>query len=202
MLGIKYLLGLDLGQQNDYSVLSVLEVVLRASYKSTYILRYLHRYPLKTDYTVILDDVRRSMESKRIKGKSLLLVDYSGVGRPVLDLFRSEGLSPLGITIVGGKNSRWVSPTDANVCKSDLVSSLQVVFQSKRIKVPSNVKHLELLKQEFLGFRARIKKTGNTTFEAKGSSLHDDIVMSIGLVLWYAEFACRKGRGIKVIGGN
>lgn len=203
MIGLKYCIGLDLGQQNDYTVLSIMEVSISKSFVCSYVLRYVKRYPLKTNYDLMVNDIVSTITGRGIQGESVFVLDYSGVGRPVFDLFTHTGLSPIGVTIVGGQTSRWTAAASANVAKREIVSCLQVVFQNKRFKIPSDLPLLSEVKKEFLNFKAMAKRrTSGVKFEARGAGIHDDIVMSIGVALWYVEGKTRAGSRLKIIGGR
>lgn len=193
-----YLIGLDLGQQNDYTVLTVLGVDKK---KNIYTLPYAKRYPLRTDYTVIVDSVNHFMNRSELFNASTLIVDYTGVGHPVVDLFRKSRIDPVAINITGGSKSNWVNRQNVNVPKKEIVSCLQVVFQCNRLKIASELKLLPEIKKELMMFTARTSSRGQSTYEA-ASGAHDDIVMSLGLAIWYGEYKTRPGNNVRLVGGN
>src|SRR5271157_4666649 len=137
-------IGLDLGQAQDFTALSVVEAyptvkrywsnnreVEVPGLPLTYHVRHLQRYALGTSYPVVVEDVSQKV---RQLGETVLAIDQTGVGRPVFDLFESGGLRPLGITITGsdtvhGEDRQWRVP------KRDLVGILQVAVQAERLKV-------------------------------------------------------------------
>jgi hypothetical protein len=200
MYGVDYLVGLDIGKQQDYTVLSILELKLYDIIPK-YTLKHIVRYPLRTDYIYIVDNVCKQLDDERLNGKCSLVLDHSGVGSPVYELFRNNltNTTPIGVTITGGNNTHWRDNSNAIVSKTDIVSSLQVVMQNGRLIIPSNIPLLKEIEKEFLNFKAKIGKTA-TTFEASGG-VHDDIVMSISIALWYGEYVNRKGRGTRMVGG-
>ena len=91
-----YILGLDLGQTTDYSALAVLERPVESPSKEViYALRHLQRFPLGTPYTTIVPGVARIAAKPPLRG-SPLVVDQTGVGRPVVDMLRrTPGLAAL-----------------------------------------------------------------------------------------------------------
>lgn len=203
MFGTKYLVGLDLGQQHDYTVLTVLELSLGKDMVPKYCLRDIKRYPIKTDYMHIVSDVTEILENDKLSKKTSFIIDYSGVGAPIYDVFRASAInaSPIGVSITGGNNTHWRDNTTAIVAKKDIVSTIQVVIQNKRLIIPMNLSLMRELEKEFLNFKAKLTKTATVKFEAKGSSFHDDIVMSLGIALWYGETVNKRGRRLKMIGG-
>lgn len=65
-------------------------------------LKHLHRFPLGTPYPEIVKHVAELLNQPPLKGRSTLLVDATGVGRPVVDMLEQAKLEPLAITITGG----------------------------------------------------------------------------------------------------
>jgi hypothetical protein len=68
----------------------------RAPKKYKYLLRHLDRYPLGTSYPQIVENVTLMYEQPPLHG-SVLAVDMTGVGRPVVDMFldaASKGIVP------------------------------------------------------------------------------------------------------------
>ena len=98
-----YLIGLDLGQTTDPSALAILErtvrtEVVREANKPVrknrvrhYGCRGLKRWCLGTAYTTIVRDVKALLGKLSLSG-AVLLVDGTGVGRPVVDMFRQAKL--------------------------------------------------------------------------------------------------------------
>jgi len=53
-------------------------------------------------YPVIVGKVAEIMRSPALKDQAALVVDQTGVGAPVVDLFNQAGLDPVGVLIHGG----------------------------------------------------------------------------------------------------
>src|SRR5215468_6955723 len=82
--------GLDLGQASDYTALAIVEKtehVEGGERVASYAVRHLHRWQLKTPYPQIVAEVVEKF-SRPPLADSALAVDQTGVGRPVVDLFR------------------------------------------------------------------------------------------------------------------
>jgi hypothetical protein len=193
-----FFVGLDLGQAQDYTALSVLEAhptikKYRASdydpireipsLPLSFNVRHLQRYALGTSYPVIVEDVSQKVRQLE---ETVLAIDHTGVGRPVFDLFERVGLRPLGITITGsdtvhGEGRQWRVP------KRDLVGILQVAVQAGRFKVAQELPEARQLVDELLNFRVKINlKTAHDSYEAWREGVHDDLVLSVALACWTA----------------
>jgi len=184
--------GLDLGQAQDYTAICIARDTHVAE---TLHIVHLERFPLGTIYPDIVRRVKSLLQTPRLKGKATLIVDYTGCGRPVVDMIRDQGLQCKAISITSGNKVN--QETDAKgrlidnwtVPKVDLVSCLQVLMQNKRLEIASGLKDGPILAQELKSFKAKISTSGHTSFESSGDwreSDHDDLVLAAALACWYA----------------
>jgi len=184
-----FYIGLDLGQAQDYTALTVIE---RKHFnhslpREQYHVRHLERPKLGTPYPAIVEKVQELMQSPQLLKRTALVVDATGVGAPVVDLFRKAGLRPVAITITGG-NTVTAGGGGYHVPKRDLVSTLQVLFQTGRLKVAGGLKLAPVLVDELLNFKVKINiKTAHDSYEAWREGIHDDLVLAVALACWYGE---------------
>ena len=164
MADIQYFVGLDLGQARDFTALAVLErsrpaedpfreLLQREDWSEfdlvaaqqtatkrerTYAVRHLERFPLGTSYPAICDRIVE-LFAKPPVARATLVVDQTGVGRAVVDMIGRAGpkatIRP--ITITSGLE---IVPDGAgwHVPKKELVTILQVLLQSRRLRVAAN----------------------------------------------------------------
>lgn len=188
--------GLDLGQANDFTALAIAERVTAslapeqpapgAVALPDYHVRALDRAPLGTPYPVIARTVATMFRSPPFSNTGALVVDATGVGRPVVDSLRHTGLSPIAVTITGGSEVHGGRGA-YRVPKNDLVSNLILLFQQRRIRIAASLHHAETLIRELEAMRMRITASGNDQYGAYGEGEHDDLVLALALALWYAE---------------
>src|SRR5690349_16026251 len=103
-----FVAGLDLGQASDSTALTIVELVPSELVEQPLDLlhvRHLERFPLGTSYTTIVKDVGERLQSLGAIGSWFLVVDRTGVGRGVFDMFVEAGMEPIGITITSGSES-------------------------------------------------------------------------------------------------
>ena len=101
-LGERYTMGVDLGQSADFTAICVVRRVEEERAKPVFQVGHLQRLPLGTTYPAIVSHVIERLSYPKLRGKTDLVIDFTGVGRPVFDLFRVQGISPVGIAINGG----------------------------------------------------------------------------------------------------
>lgn len=210
-----YIAGLDLGTQVDYSAIAILErveappepvlkvlttanmheeEVPRKAAPASYHCRWISRWPLKSTYPRIIEDVRVIMSSPVFKGRDslgkddsiVLVVDATGCGRPVCDVFSQAGLRLIPITITAG-NKATFEGGEWHVPKRDLVSVVSVLLQSGRLKLSSELPESQTLIQEMLNFQVRISASGNDQYASWRDRDHDDTVLALAVAAYYGE---------------
>ena len=193
---MKRIISADLGQSQDWTAICIAELdgnVLNV--------RHLERPRLGTSYPVICERLgelvrdlttwetrRKPMETYRESYQEVpdLIIDATGVGRPVVDLLTQAGLRPISVTITGGE-AETGGVRDWHVPKRVLVSSLQIFLQSDRLKISKALPLAEVLVKELLEFTVKISTSGSTSFEALRARSHDDLVLATAQACWWAS---------------
>jgi hypothetical protein len=150
---------------------------------------HLERLPLATSYPAIVKHVKKLLARPQLStSRVALLVDYTGVGRPVFDMFVEAGLRPIGITITGG-DSVHQDDVGWRVPKRDLVAAAQTVLQSGRLKISEALPDARTLQNELVSFKVKVNlRTGHDSYESWRSRDHDDLVLATALAVWYREW--------------
>lgn len=148
-------------------------------------LRFLERLPLKTSYPDIVRHVVSRMNSPELKDRAELVVDATGVGRPVVDLFREAGLRPIPVTITSSTQVSMVGQ-ELRVPKRDLIHALQVLLAQGRFRYSKQIKLIGAFLSEAQDFRFKIDKLTAYDSYAARDGKHDDIILSVALAVWRA----------------
>ncbi len=199
----RFYAGLDLGQTNDYSCLVAIEKQWDAEAKHLrYDLRHLERFPLKTPYPVIVSRVTEMMNTPPLNTAGSLVVDQTGCGRPVVDMFKPKlGHRLKPVTITGG-DTETETEGGWRVPKRDLVSVVQVLLQQKRLRFAPGLPEVETLINELLQFQVKISlETAHDSYGAWREGTHDDMVLALALVCWHEERHPNLMEGIGFIPG-
>jgi hypothetical protein len=155
--------------------------------------RHLHRYPLGTSYPSIVCDVAGLMRT--LSGGAVsasLVIDLTGTGRPVFDMFREAGLRPIGISIHGGGSTTRDSH-GWRVPKRDLVSVVSTGLQTRRLQIAAELPLAGVLVKELLAFKVTINpQTSHDSYSAWRESDHDDLVLSVAMGCWYRDRVWRQ----------
>ncbi len=192
--------GLDLGLRRDPSALVVLErnSVLgdfnhawhQYNRNILYILRHAERIPLNTSYLKIVDRVSSLLRSSvgslpggfellpghQLNPRRFLTVDASGVGAPVVELFRRAELPAtlVPITITSGTHPAKDPSGGYLVPRRDLVTNLRVLLESRALRIPENLHGREDILTELAGLEIT---------PARGA---DDLALALALAAWSA----------------
>ena len=185
-----YFIGLDLGQAQDYSALVILERHGSNKDDYTFHCRHLHRWQLRTPYPQIVSDTAETVNNPALSGFTVLAVDATGCGAPVVDLFKKEKmrarLVPIQITV----GSEVTESGDAKrIPKRDLVGVVSVALQSGKLKIAESLQLAETLTRELQNFKVKITDAGNDTYGAGSEwrvGSNDDLVLSLAMALWCA----------------
>ena len=181
----RFIVGLDLGQAQDFTALAVVECV-----GEDYHVRHLERLRLGTPYPAIVEHVFGLLAREPLRGNSALVVDATGVGAPVVDLLRKAGLRPIAVSITSGDKVTHEANT-WRVPKRDLLAALQVLLQSGKVKGAESLPEARTLVQELLAFKVKITDAAHDTYGVWREGQHDDLVLAAALATWWAQ---RTGR--------
>ena len=179
-----FIISADLGQINDYTAFTIIERKKGESH-----LRHIERPALGTPYPKIIDRLKALAESPELgRARKTVVIDITGVGRPVWDLLTRAGINAAlrGIAITGG-NTVHRDGNISNVPKRDLVSALQVAFQNGELKIARGLPEAETLVKELTNFKVKINVNGHDQYEAWREGIHDDIVLSAAMGVWVAS---------------
>jgi hypothetical protein len=185
-----FIFGLDLGQTSDPSASIILEAH-GADDERTYDCRHIEQYKLGTSYPTIVKAVQAMIGREPLRGQCTLVIDHTGVGRPVFDMFAEAGLQPIGLTITGGASWHRETSTQWHVAKIQLVGSVQRFLQSGRLRIGAKLPHAATLQKELRDFRVKISKAANETYDSREGA-HDDLVLSLAIALFASEHPAPK----------
>ncbi len=220
-----FIIGLDLGQSQDYTALTVVERVrppreprpawepppserFTGTYNSagesrsvaslsmppsdtravSYHVRHLERPPLGTKYPVVVARVKEMLATPPLSAKTPLVIDKTGVGTAVADMFTAAGMRPYAVTITGGDEVIRDGRYHVKVPKRELVGNLVMLFQSGRLKIAEGLAEGPVLINELVNFKVKVNlATGHDSYEGWRESVHDDLVLAVALACWHGE---------------
>lgn len=194
-----FTVGLDIGQSQDRTALAAVEE--KGGTPAKYHLRHVERFELGTPYPEVVERVADLMNTSALTTRKndpstldsptkippTLVVDATGVGRPIVEMLGEKGLHPVSIWITGGDNVTQ-DGMEYRVPKRELASTVQALLQSGRLKFAQDLPLRDVLVDELQKFRAKINlDTGEASFEHWRERDTDDVVLALACALWYAD---------------
>jgi hypothetical protein len=216
-----FYLGLDLGQAADYSALAIIEQPIWNIDTQKWVspttlppwaiegdiwyrwqkhapgppplwLRTLYRYPLRTSYPdVVADVIRRLGGSKAWRDDAYLVIDGTGLGAAVVDMFRYSELPCEMIRVVIHGGVMVNIDNGVHVPKRDLIGAVQAILHTSRLQVAGQSDMTDVWVKEMQNYRLTLTANGHDTYNARSDSLHDDLVLAVALAAWYRGWANR-----------
>lgn len=188
-----YAVGIDIGQAHDPTAIAVVcrittdtqNPALRALNPEPhprYEVPHLERLRLGMPYPSQVDAIEALLTRAPLARLSpRVLVDYTGVGRPVFDMFagRHALRRAQGVVITGGRDTTK-QRTGWSVPKGELVSKLQALLHAGELRIAAGLPDAAVLMRELQDFRVRYSDAGNATFSAREGA-HDDLVLALAL---------------------
>jgi hypothetical protein len=182
-----FYIGVDPGQSIDPTAIAIVQRVTATNgSKPLFRCGHLERLPLATPYPGVVRHVRQLISHPPFLGRAELVLDVTGVGRPVADLFVAEGLRPVKVTITAGNEETHNDQGMWHVAKLILVSTVQALLHDGRLHIHRDLPEAPVLQAELEDFRATVTDSGRWTFGAR-SGAHDDLVLALALALWRAS---------------
>ena len=190
----RFVCGVDLGQSVDPTAIAVLDRGAPGSRdrrRGILRVRAAQRLALGAPYATQLDRIVQILQKTDEPGAGRrIAIDATGLGGPVLELARGVLFpSPIGITITSGATANMDDSLRWRIPKQDLVGSLQVVLQNRKLKAASRLPERRVLDGELKAFRTKLTATGSTYANDAVRAPHDDLVIALCLATYLAKRA-------------
>jgi hypothetical protein len=200
----RYVVGVDLGQSSDPTAICVIErkigvidegsdferhtgLPTKQTPKEFLDVRHLQRLQLGMTYPAQVQHVKDLLGFPPLNEDSPaeLVIDSTGVGRPVADLFNDAGLNPVQVTITAGNE---VTPQGHNrwhVAKTILISTVDALLHTGTLRFASALTEADAMRDELKDFRRKLSDAGRATYAAR-TGAHDDLVLAVAIACWFA----------------
>jgi hypothetical protein len=185
-----YLAGLDLGSGTGRQRKQAEKFGSGKSLLRHYAVRHLERLPPATRYPEVFSRLTAVFAAPSLHG-SKLVADYTGVGRAVLDMLRKAKVGASVTPMFGttGKNSSDDGRGGWLVSRQELAATLQVLLQSRRLRVAPALPEARMLARELAAFQVKVSTSGPEEMDAWRDGAHDDLVLAVAVAAWVGEHA-------------
>jgi hypothetical protein len=157
----RYILGVDLGRVNDWTVLTVID---RQTHKVVHWERFNQiDWKLQKERIIVIANKYN---------RARVIIDSTGLGNPISEEIKREGLSVDDFVFTGSKSQTGKS-------KRDLIDKASIYIQEGSVFIPNE----KVLIDELKIFSKELTDSGNLTYSAP-VGMHDDCVCSLALAIW------------------
>lgn len=158
-------------------------------------------------YHEVVASLAALMGHSDLMADSDLLVDGQNVGEAVIEMMRTQGLSPIPIITTGGQTVRKVKEQEGyifgnrrgkliplqtfeeiHVPKNDLVEAARKLSRQNRITLARGLRWEDEFKKQLRDFHG-IQSTRSTRYEAEDEATHDDFAWCLLAAAWW----CTRG---------
>jgi hypothetical protein len=202
-----WVVGVDLGQSSDPTAVAVLEhvtgVMDEGSDRDRHCgltehlqtpaervdVRHLERLPLGLSYPIVVQHVRDMLARPPLCGNenqapAELVIDETGVGRAVGDIFLDAGLKPKRVSITAGNEATCAGRDRWHVAKTILISTVDAMLHTGTLRFAAALSEATAMKDELLDFRRKLSDAGRATYAAR-TGAHDDLVLAVAIACWW-----------------
>jgi hypothetical protein len=130
-----------------------------------------------------VQEVMMLMSRKPIAGRCELIVDETGVGRAVADIFDTTGLKPTRVSITAGTDQTRHGMRGWHVAKQILISTLDARLHTGELRFAEKLLEADAMAEELKDFRRKVSTAGRYAYEARVGQ-HDDLFLAVSLALW------------------
>jgi len=187
-----FVLAADLGQSSDPTAIAVLEhrrswrehiQGSRVQIEERFDVRHLARLPLGLSYPAVVQEVGTMLVRPPLAGQCELVIDETGVGRAVADIFDDAGLKPTRVTITAGIEQTPHGMRGWHVSKQILISTLDARLHTGELRFAAELLEAGAMREELKDFRRKVSAAGRYAYEARVGK-HDDLVLAVAIALW------------------
>lgn len=193
----EYIISIDIAKKEDRTVIAIGQKAneFTGDGRVTSFLNVLDMQMIEhLSYPDLARYIKRLDLNADLHGNNDLLVDSTGVGEAVCDLLEDIGLSPERIIFTGGDTSRisgqknaagFITRMQTNVPKHELVDTLQMCLQERRIRLAEGIPFEQDIRKQFSHFVGVMSKSKNMIYNNDSDDVHDDIVCAMAMMAWH-----------------
>jgi hypothetical protein len=199
----RWVVGCDLGQSSDPTAIAVMvhqhgvidhgtaferhRGLSKQTPAERIDVRHLERLPLGMPYPAQVAHVRDLLSRPPLNDPerpATLVIDETGVGRAVGDIFDQAGLAPVKISITAGAEVSWQGPARVHVAKTALISTVDAMLHTGVLRFAAALTEAGAMKDELLDFRRSLSAAGRASYQAR-TGKHDDLVLAVAIGCWW-----------------
>lgn len=200
---VRYFVGADLGQSNDFSSAVVVKDQQLPIYDGNRVtLGARERTVVFADkfrgvsYVDVCDYLIRLRNAPPFGGKSELVIDGTSIGRVVSDMLWDQGVGHNAVQMTGGQDWSKKSSRYVNAGKTFMIENLAVLFASGDIKFAYDLPLRDEIETDLASFTTQTTAAGNQIItQSRSAAGHGDL----GIALIVGAFASQYLKPQKIL---
>ncbi|AXT25929.1 hypothetical protein D1823_04635 [Ruegeria sp. AD91A] len=185
---VRYWIGADLGQANDYSAVCVIkDQALPTSDGNGIVVGPRERTVVYADkfkgvsYVDVVDYLIKLRNASPFGGKSELVIDGTSIGRVVSDMLWDQGVDHNAVQMTGGQEWRR-SGRYVNASKTLMIENLAVLFAAGELNFARDLLLRKEIEEDLASFTTQTTAAGNQIItQSRNASGHGDL--GVGLIV-------------------
>jgi hypothetical protein len=205
---VRYVAGLDVAQQNDWTALAVLEMVPGREGNGEIRLVALDRW--QKLYPDTLEELGCIFSDEVLARRTILATDATGPGLHLYeDMVRDErllacvGKARITPVIITAGQAEEKDGRFRKVPKHLLITRLQSAIRRHLIRVPTKLPLYDVLLGELEGYEMKVKEGSKRVMFSNnprdGGPEHDDTILALALAWWRANHKPKGSTKLRVI---
>lgn len=201
----EYIVTQDIASTYDYTTTEIYQIARRPIEGSASPMHFVYLLCVFRDKKQLTYDklpvyTKELMDSYDMWGRSSLVVDGTGVGAAVFDVYCAIGLDPFKIVMTGGNSANAIKGRTkssfsssqfgdlygGHVPKAELISSLKMHLERQMIANGTKA-YAEDVTRQLQHFTAEMTKAKKMTYNNDNPAIHDDFVISAAMACWYHD---------------
>lgn len=194
-----YLVSIDVAQSYDSTVIVIFEKCIDFQ-KDGRAVSYMIARDLKMIQQVKYGDLAKYIyklsQHADLHGNADFVIDSTGVGVALCDYIDAEGVETQRIVYTGGNgesaretqrktSSGFTSDRKYCVPKEELITSLKIGLEQRRVRVAKGIPYEADIKKQFSHFIGMLSRTKRMIYGNDQDSIHDDIVCAFAQAAWF-----------------
>jgi hypothetical protein len=187
----RHYFGYDPAQASDWSAIAVIE---HEAGVERFDVVDLYRFPKGTGYPDQVRHLGAMVETVKVKfkGDVDVIIDSTGVGKPVCDLAREWGMQTMNVLVIqSGFHGKFDRANGYyHIPKVDLITGAVIASQQKILFIAPELELASVLQTELLNYRVKISlKTGRESYgpEWRDEGTNDDLLFACCLAMFAAK---------------
>jgi hypothetical protein len=159
--------------------------------KMRYVVTKARRFDAAAEYPDILQEIRLDQaicEGRFPPARTHTIINTTGGSAVVADAFHKEHVRVVGITVHGGEFSTAREGDQYHVSFDEIVGYVKDSASRNMLKFAADTVDEQTFSKQIEGFgQRRNRNTGKTEYEALVDQPESDLLMAVGLAVWFGE---------------